>query len=135
MIQNVNEHQMMSVGDTPMVTQTSSNKSRYDWIRRYAFGIPVFIGVYLGLVLLFIYPHWPSDLIGWGILVFLGVPLAFLTEWLGGVLFSKKTGKRISSKEFSLKRIGITIILFGFIVSLLWAFWHFLGALILPHFR
>lgn len=103
-------------------------------LRRYAIGIPILLGVYLILLLFYIYPHWPIDLVGWLILIFGGVVISFFLEWIGESLFTEKTGLRLSGKKFSLKRIVVTLLVFIAIACGLAILWFLLGSFLRPHF-
>ena len=72
-----------------------------DWkerVARYAIGLAVLLVVYLLLVLVYVYPHWPIDLVGWAILILVGVPVSFGLELIGGNIFSRRLGQRFSGK-------------------------------------
>jgi len=105
-----------------------------DRLRRYAVGIPILLGVYLILLLFYIYPHWPIDLIGWLILIFGGVAISLFLEWIGESLFAEKTGLRLSGRKFSLKRIVVTLLVFMAIACGLAVLWFLLGSFLRPHF-
>jgi heme/copper-type cytochrome/quinol oxidase subunit 4 len=77
-------------------------------IRRYAIGIPIFIGLYLVLVFLSNYPLWPKDAIGWIFIIFVGIPLSLCVEWLGELVFKKK----ILDKKVSFKRLLFALLIF-----------------------
>jgi len=104
-----------------------------DRLRRYAVGIPILLGVYLILLLFYIYPHWPIDIIGWLILIFGGVAISLFLEWIGESLFTEKTGLRLSGKKFSLNRIVVTLLVFIAIACGLAVLWLLLGSFLRPH--
>jgi len=64
-------------------------------------------------------PYRPNDFAGWLILIALGIPLGLLLEWIGGFIFSKELGQKISSKPFSVGRIiyasGAFLLFFAFL--------------------
>ncbi len=103
-------------------------------VMRYLVGIPISLGIYLGLILLYIYPHWPADLTGWFILILVGIPVSFCLEWIGNSFFSKETGSRISEKRFSVKRIALGLFVFISIAGGLAFLWVLIGFHIRPHF-
>jgi heme/copper-type cytochrome/quinol oxidase subunit 4 len=86
------------------------NQSCIQQIRRYAIGYTILIGMYLIFILLYIYPHWPKDVIGWLILIFAGIPVAVGFDLIVEIISNKEKGWQVSKKTFSLKRILVGII-------------------------
>jgi hypothetical protein len=104
-------------------------------MRRYAIGIVIFLGTYLVLILLYIYPHWPVDLVGWLVLILIGVPISFCLEWISESAFSKKTGVRISTNRLSVTRIAIALLFIVLIAGTFALLWAACGPFIRPHFN
>ena len=102
---------------------------------RYTIGILIFLGIYLILLLLYIYPHLPIDLCGWTILISVGIPLALSLELIGEFVLRTKTGRKISSARFSAKRISIVIVTLLIIAVALGVFWYRWAPAIRPHFK
>jgi len=102
---------------------------------RYAIGFFILLVVYLVLLLFYIYPHWPIDLIGWAILILVGIPLALFLELISEFFFNKKTGQKISDAKFSIKRILIVIMAVIIIFGVLALFWYRWSSVIQPHFK
>ena len=103
-------------------------------VMRYLVGIPISLGIYLGLILLYIYPHWPADQLGWFILILVGIPVSFCLEWIGNYFFNKETGSKISEKRISVKRIALGLFVFISIAGGLGLLWVLFGFHIRPHF-
>lgn len=112
----------------------ASNGHCKERIRRYVIGVPILLGVYLALILFYIYPHWPIDLIGWSILILAGIPISLGLEWIGESTFSEKAGLRISNKKFSAKRIGFSIFIFILIMVILGLLWFIFSSFVRQHF-
>jgi phosphatidylserine synthase len=108
-----------------------------DWkerIKRCAIGVPVILGIYLILILFYIYPHWPNDLIGWIFLILAGIPTFIFLELFGETVFIEKTGMKISKKRFSVKRIVFSIFVVGVIIGTFVLIWVNFGSYIRHHF-
>jgi uncharacterized protein YqgC (DUF456 family) len=103
-------------------------------VMRYLVGIPIFLGIYLGLILLYFYPHWPADSLGWLVLILVGIPVSFCLEWIGNYFFSKETGSKKTEKRFSVKRIALGLFVFISIAGGLGLLWVLFGFHIRPHF-
>lgn len=88
-------------GQTPM--RMESNESQKGWVKRYVIGVLVVLVVYLVLLLYYIYPHWPIDLVGWFILILVGIPISLCLEWIGESILVRKLGKKYRIKSFQLK--------------------------------
>lgn len=102
--------------------------------KRFAIGVPIFLGVYIVLILLYIHPHWPIDLVGWLILIVVGIPISLCLEWIGESVFSDKVGLKISSEKFSIKRIVFSLFVSAVIVGALVLLWLVFGSFIRHHF-
>jgi len=114
------------------------HQSKAPWkerFKRYAVGIPIFLIFYVVLILLYLYPHWPTDLVGWFILIVVGIPISLCVEWVGEILFSERIGLRISGKKFSVTRIVFSLFVFLVIAGVLALFWFVFGPFIRQHFR
>ena len=85
-----------------MPKQDESNEIWKGRIKRFAIGVPIFLGVYLALILFYIHPHWPIDLIGWAILVLAGIPISLGLEWIGESVFSEKAGDTMETAKETL---------------------------------
>lgn len=117
---------------------TRKPESEVDWkerIVRHAIGFAVLLVVYLLLVLIYVYPHWPIDLIGWGILILVGIPVSFCLELIGGNIFSRQVGQRVSSKGFSVKRIAIVLLIILGVAGAFFFFWTACEPFVRPHFK
>ena len=102
---------------------------------QYASGVLIFVSVYLVLILPYIYPHWPVDLVGWLVLILIGVPISFCLEWISESAFSKKTGVRISTNRLSITRIAIALLFIVLIAGAFALLWAACGPFIRPHFN
>ena len=111
-----------------------SNKSQKDWGKRYLIGVLVVLVVYLALLLYYIYPHWPIDLLGWFILILVGIPISLCLEWIGESIFSKEVGQKISDRKLSAKRIIFSLLVFVGIAGVFVILWFIFGSFIRPHF-
>ena len=97
-------------------------KAKNAWkerIIRYLIGIPIFLGVYLILTLLYTYPNWPADFKGWSFLILVGISVSVCLEWIGETVFSEKAGLKITSERLSRKRMILSVLLFFVFLSLL----------------
>lgn len=112
-----------------------SKESCKDRVVRYAVGIPIFLGVYLVLMLFYVYPHWPLDLIGWAILVLAGIPASLCLEVIGEFVLSEESGQEISNNKFSIKRVVIALLVFAVIAGASILLWFAYGSSIRHHFR
>ncbi len=88
-------------------------------IIRYLIGIPIFLGVYLVLTLLYTYPNWPNDSKGWGFLILVGISVSVCLEWIGESVFSEKVGFKISAQRISRRRMILSVLLFFICLSIL----------------
>ena len=118
-----------------MFTQYNSNRQREKWIRRYAVGVPIILGVYLILILFYIYPHLPIDIVGWFVLILIGIPISLTLEWIGESILSEKVGLKISGKKVSGKRVIFLLCIFIFVLGILALLWFIFGSFIRHHFR
>lgn len=98
------------------------------------FALIAIAGIGIPLILLDIFPHLPNSLVGWAILVGVGVPFWIFLEWLAGKVFSKRVGHRISQKPLSGIRIvyalGAILAFYAGIVAL----WKLLGPWVRAYF-
>lgn len=132
---------LRGVTATPIMNwMKEKNEANGEWkerIVRYATGISILFATYLVLMLLYVYPHWPIDLIGWSILILAGIPVFLCLE--GVVVFTKERGQKISSNEFSIKRVItaliISLIILSLIASASCLLWVAYGSFIRTHFR
>jgi hypothetical protein len=111
------------------------NKLNKNKVKRYFLGMMFFLICYSFLMLLYIYPHWPIDFIGWILLVVVGIPAYLCLEFISTWFFCSKRGHKVSTGNFSFKRIIIgtvfvlvAIIAFGFL-------FYVLTPIVAPHFR
>ena len=97
-------------------------------------GSILFAAFYSFLLLLYLFPHRPNSLVGWLILLGIGVPLSIVMEWLAEIAFSEKIAKKISKKRLSGARILYAL---GFILSfiaVMYVLWKVLGPYIHGYF-
>lgn len=118
----------------PVERKYKADRTWNQRIVRYAIGIPIFLTIYLILMLLYIYPHWPADLIGWTILLFVGIPICLFLELIGESVLRKETGQAISTKKFSIKRLLVAISICIRIIVVLVLLWSTWGSSISIHF-
>lgn len=121
-----------------MMQTTLKPEGEVGWkerIPRYAFGFAVLFVVYLVPILVYIYPHWPLDSVGWAILILVGFPVSACLELIGGFIFSRQAGQRISAKRFSATRIGIALLVFMGLAGGLLFLWSSFEPFIRPHFK
>jgi len=111
-----------------------SNESRKERVTRYVIGVLVILVVYLVLLLYYIYPHWPIDIVGWFILMLVGIPISLCLEWIGESIFRKEVEKKISDKKFSAKRITFSLLVFLGVAGVFVILWLIFGSFIRPHF-
>ena len=117
-----------------MPGEVGSNKLWRERIKRHIIGVPIFLGIYLGLILFYIYPYWPADLIGWFILFLAGIPISLCLELIGESILSKKSGLKISDEKISVKRIALSLFVFVAIAGILTLLWFVFGPFIRQHF-
>jgi len=103
-------------------------------IVRHFIGIPIFFLIYFILALFYIYPHWPIDLIGWSILILVGILFSLAFEMVGLYVLTDRIGYSISHQKCSLLRIFISLMIFLSIIGLMGLFWLELAIFIRPHF-
>lgn len=103
-------------------------------VKRYLVGLLLTMGIYLTLIFLYLYPHRPIDLTGWFLLIFIGIPVSVLLEWLGGYIFSHDTGSKISSEKFSIRRLIVALFAFLLVVGTMALIWLIFGSFIRQHF-
>jgi hypothetical protein len=72
---------------------------------------------FVGLALWFIYPHRPSDLVGWLILVFAGAPLILFLEIFGETVGARIIKKTVDRRKSSTGRIFSALLLFLVIIG------------------
>jgi len=101
---------------------------------RYAIGLPIFLGVYILVILADIFPFRPTDLIGWAVLILAGIPILLCLEWIGKSVFSKKVGHKISDDKFSFRRIIFSLFIFLAVAAVFTLLWFVFGPLIRQHF-
>lgn len=105
-----------------------------DWLKKV--GIPLFIvlALFIGALLLEIYPDRPVDLPGWLILIFFFGPLYVLIdcflEWSPG----ESRRRRREFKRFSIRRTFFDLLKVAILMGVLYVLWHFLGPYFEPHF-
>ncbi len=116
-------------------THHQSNAPRKERFKRYGVGISIFLAIYVVLILLYLYPHWPIDLVGWVILMGVGIPISLCVEWVGESVLSERIGLKISGKSFSVTRIVFSLFVFLVIAGGLALFWFVLGPFVRQHFR
>jgi len=56
---------------------------RLSRLKRWLIRLPIAVGIYVGLIFLYIHPHKPTDLVGWLLLFFFGIPVSGFLEWFG----------------------------------------------------
>lgn len=95
----------------------------------------IFLGFYLVLILLYIYPHWPMNVVGWFILIVIGIPISLYLEWTGEFVFNKKVGLKISHKNFSVKRIMLALFVFIVIGGILVFLWFIFKSFLSQYFK
>jgi len=124
---------LSGMNQTP--THHRPNAPLKERLKRYAVGIPIFLAIYVVLILLYLYPHWPIDLMGWFILIVVGIPISLCLEWIGESLLSERISMKISSKKFSMRRIAFSLVVFLLISGVLGFFWFVLSPFVRHHFR
>jgi hypothetical protein len=102
--------------------------------RRYLIGFPIIMIIYLGLIFLYIYPHRPIDVVGWLILIFVGIPINLLVEWIGERVFSHRIGQELSDKRTSVKRIIVALFVILALIGFFSVVWLAFSSLIRQHF-
>lgn len=116
------------------MTEQEYNAQWKKRIKQYLAGFLVVLGVYLVLIILYIYPHRPIDLVGWSILILVGIPVSIFLEWIGEIAFSKKAGLKISGEKFSTKRLLVALLFFVLLGGVLVLLWLIFGSIVRPHF-
>jgi hypothetical protein len=117
-----------------MPVRMESKDLRKDRISRYLFGWLVVLVVSLALFFFAFHPHWPVDIVGWLILILVGIPISFCLRWIEHSIFRKEIGQKISAKKFSVKRIIFSLLVFAFLTGVFALLWFVFGSLIRPHF-
>jgi hypothetical protein len=102
---------------------------------RYAIGFTVSVAIYLLLILAYVYPHWPVDIVGWAIIIIVGIPVSFCLELIGENFFSRQMGQRVSGKRLSVKRIGIALLVIVGLAGVLFLLQTVCDPFIRPHFK
>ena len=74
-------------------------------------------------------PHIPNSYIQWLVVIVIGPPLYVLGELIIGSVFSPERGSAISSKQFSVLRIIIGVVVAAVVVALSWWLNEFLARL------
>jgi len=113
------------------------NELKVQWrerIKRYAIGLPIFVGICILLILADIFPFRPADLIGWAILILAGIPLLLCLAWIGESVFSKKLSQKISDEKLSFKRVIFALFVFLAMAGALVLLWLVFGSPIRQHF-
>jgi hypothetical protein len=100
----------------------------------YIFGVLIILVCCSALLLLYIHPHFPIDLCGWFILIFIGVPIYFYLEWIGETIFNKKVGQEISGKKVSVKRIMLLLLVSIGLAGVYIIFWFIFRPFFRSHF-
>jgi len=103
-------------------------------IFRILLGFGFIAALYTLFILLGIHPYWPNGLAGWLILIALGIPLSLFLEWIGGFVFSKEFGQKISNKPFSIGRIIYALWSFLLFFACLFFLWRIFGPWLGVHF-
>jgi hypothetical protein len=103
-------------------------------LRRWLIGLPFVVGIYVGLIFLYIYPHKPVDLVGWLLLFFVGIPVSGLLEWLGDRFLNSRAESNASLGRVSAKRITLGLFAFLALIGVAIVFWLLFGPLVGPHF-
>lgn len=75
------------------------------------FGLTAFL---ICALLFAYYPAIPRTLLGWAALIFLGLPVWFFLEWLGGAVLQSRFFSRLSSPMRVLVAIPVVILLMVF---------------------
>ncbi len=66
-------------------------------------------------------PSFPRSLLGWGVLVVLGLPVSLLIEWIGEESLSARFWARRSAGTRILLGVPAVILLMGVSLALVWA--------------
>jgi hypothetical protein len=103
-------------------------------IFRILLGFGFITAIYTIIFLLAIYPLKPNGAVGWLIFSGLGIPFVLFLEWLGGFVFSKKLGQKISSNPFSIGRIIYALGFFLLIFACVFFLWRAFGPWLGGHF-
>ena len=101
---------------------------------RISSGTCLVILVYVLSVLLNFFPHWPRSIVGWLVLLVIGVPLSMLLEAVGLFVLTERQGRAISPAAFSVKRLAICLLFFGLAFAALYGIWLVIGTRISEHF-
>ena len=101
---------------------------------RIIIGLMFLVAFYTMFLLLDIFPHKPNSLAGWLIVIIVGLPSWLIIEWLGGLVFSKKLGDRISDKPFSSARIIYPLVVFLVFLGIMFLLWKILDPFLRPYF-
>jgi hypothetical protein len=80
------------------------------------------------------FPHWPRSIVGWVILLLVGVPASMLLEAVGSFAFSVQHGRAISPAGFSVKRLAICLTFLGLAFAVLYGIWLLVWPRISEHF-
>jgi hypothetical protein len=90
--------------------------------------------VYALSILVNFFPHWPRSIVGWLILLLVGVPVSMLLETAGQFVFSERHGRAISPAAFSGKRLAILLVFFSLAFAVLYGIWLLVWPRISEHF-